>query len=250
MYILEGNIGAGKSTFLKVLQAHCADVLTAYEPLNEWYRHVEGQSLLTNFYADPQRWAYAMETFAMFCRVQEHTKDQRALELDPQARIIERSIYSGHYCFALNSYQNGFMTSLEWSMYNEWFNFLIPGNCKPPHGFIYLRVEPTTAFERIHKRQRAGEELIPLKYLEQLHECHENFLVKKQGILPELKDIPVLILDGALDFEGDSTDARLLIEQVAKFIEKTKPAELLANANSSVSAFSHMRTERQHGVLI
>ncbi len=135
MYILEGNIGAGKSTFLKLIKKHMPDVSIGLEPLHNWQSHISGQSLLSNFMENPYRWAYSMETFAMICRVREHLKDQQHHN---SHLIIERSIYSGHYCFALNGYRAGFMSELEWKMYNEFFSFLIPTRCLVPRGFIYL----------------------------------------------------------------------------------------------------------------
>ena len=133
MYILEGNIGAGKSTFLQLIKKHVPEIDVALEPLHNWQKNVYGQSLLANFYQDTQRWAYSIETFAMICRVKEHIQDQA--NLNPH-RIIERSIYSGHYCFALNGYKHGFMNDIEWDLSNQWFNFFITEKCFPPRGFI------------------------------------------------------------------------------------------------------------------
>lgn len=148
MYIIEGNIGAGKSTFLKLLGHHMPQAPIGLEPLQNWQSTIYGQSLLTNFYEDPKRWAYTLETLTMMCRVREHLVDQTDKNRN---KIIERSIYSGHYAFAQNSYENGFMTNVEWAVYNEWFNFLIPNKCKAPLGFIYLRVDPEVSYERIKK---------------------------------------------------------------------------------------------------
>src|SRR3989337_1493014 len=99
MYILEGNIGAGKSTFLRLIKEHMPEIDVSFEPVHNWQKKVYGQSLLANFYQYPKRWAYTLETFAMICRVIEHLKDQSRCY---QKKIIERSIYSGHYCFTLN----------------------------------------------------------------------------------------------------------------------------------------------------
>ena len=223
MYILEGNIGAGKSTFLKLIAQHMSDISIALEPLHNWQSAVYGQSLLTNFYQNPPRWAYTMETLAMMCRVQEHLKDQATSN---SQLIVERSIYSGHYCFALNGYANGFMTELEWQMYTALFNFLIPNHCLPPQGFIYLKVDPTTAYERIKKRNRLAEKQITLKYLKQIDECHDQFLLHKQTMLPELKDIPVLVLDCNQEFEQNSSKFQEHCEQIRSFIMATKSAHL------------------------
>lgn len=49
MYIVEGNIGAGKSTFLNLIGIHMPHVSIALEPLNNWQSEEYGQSLLKNF---------------------------------------------------------------------------------------------------------------------------------------------------------------------------------------------------------
>ena len=220
MYILEGNIGAGKTTFLKLIAQKTAGISVSYEPLDDWQKRVSGRSLLESFYTDPHRWAYSMETFAMLSRVREHLRDQE--RVDPHG-IIERSVYSGFYCFALNSYRNNFLTPLEWHMCKTWFDFLIPGKCRPPHGFIYLRVNPTVAYERIVKRGRTAESGITLDYLEQLHQCHEAFLIKKEGVLRELQCVPVLTVDADQDFENNGTRLEVILDTVKNFINTVTP---------------------------
>lgn len=219
MYILEGNIGAGKSTFLKMIAQQMLDVSVALEPLHNWQSAVYGQSLLSNFYQNPQRWAYTMETLAMMCRVHEHLKDQAS---DNQQLIVERSIYSGHYCFAMNGYANGFMTDIEWQMYTALFNFLIPNHCLAPQGFIYLQVDPQVAHTRIKKRNRLAEKDITLSYLKDIEACHAQFLINKQAVLPELVDIPVLILDCNQEFEQDSVKFKEHCEQISLFMATTQ----------------------------
>ena len=233
MYILEGNIGAGKSTFLKMVEERVDGISVGYEPLADWQREIYGQSLLNNFYGEPERWAYSMETFSMLSRVRDHLSDQKRPE---PFRIIERSIYSGHYCFALNSYRSGFLSPLEWDMYNAWFNFLIPDYCKPPRGFLYLRVKPTIAFQRLRKRARSAEATVPLDYLEQLARCHDDFLIKKEGVLPELKEVPVLVLDCEDDFEEDPTCFTELVDKVRAFLIDTTPDNTVVPHEESVHA--------------
>ena len=72
MFIVEGNIGAGKSTFLSLAQQYMQDVSIALEPLQNWQQEVAGSSLLQQFYQEPERWAYTLETYAMACRVLDH----------------------------------------------------------------------------------------------------------------------------------------------------------------------------------
>lgn len=216
MFIVEGNIGAGKSTFLKLMQQFLPHITTALEPIALWDTPDQGNSLLERFIQEPQRWAYTMETFTMMCRVREHLHYQSS---NPSI-LAERSIYSGHYVFSLNGYRQGFMTEQEWQMYLLYFDYLIPAWCKPPRGFIYLRTSPEIAHARIQKRSRASESGIPLDYLRQVHEQHEQFLIRKENILEELRQVPVLVLDCDREFEENSAVAQEHSRNVAAFMEQ------------------------------
>src|SRR5579872_5169822 len=112
MYLVEGNIGAGKSTFLGLLARHLTYTSVCFEPREQW-QHEDGQSLLSLFYQDPKRWAYTMETVAMIWRVRNHLLEQKNAH---PFRIMERSVYSGHYVFAYNDYAQGYLTKLEWEL--------------------------------------------------------------------------------------------------------------------------------------
>lgn len=218
MYILEGNIGAGKSTFLKLLSERVPHIQVGLEPLHNWQKSVSGQSLLTNFYQDPHRWAFSIETFAMMCRVKEHLHDQSFVG---QLRLIERSIYSGHYCFTYNGYANGYISELEWQMYQAWFDFLIPNKCALPEGFIYLKTDPDIAYSRIKKRNRLAEKEITRAYLRQIHEHHEQFLLEKKNLVNGLEHVPVLVLDGNQEFEDDEQVFYNHAERIQEFMAQT-----------------------------
>ncbi len=219
MYLLEGNIGAGKSTFLRLLAHHMPNIKAIDEPVNNWQNTVYGQSLLTNFYEDPKRWAYTFELLTMTCRVEEHLKEQEHDNMT--TKVAERSIYSGYYCFAHNSYAQQFLSDIEWQMYQEWFSFLIPNKCKPPQGFIYLRVSPEVAYERIKKRNRHAEKTLSFAYLKQIHRRHESFLTKKEGILPNLKRVPVLTLDCNEEFENNPAQLHRHMHAIESFFVQT-----------------------------
>jgi deoxyadenosine/deoxycytidine kinase len=216
MYLVEGNIGAGKTTFLKLIQERLPEIAVIFEPLHNWQGQVYGQSILSNFYQDPHRWAYTMETLAMACRVREHLSEQ---ENPNPFRLMERSIYSGHYVFATNGYQNGFLSELEWQVYLQWFNFLVTGKCMPPQGFIYLKTDPEISYERLRRRDRSSEKTISLEYIKQIHACHEEYLIQRKSLLAELLAIPVLILDCNNDFEANSSQFAAHAEKVASFVQ-------------------------------
>lgn len=216
MYIVEGNIGVGKSTFLKLISKLSPSVEILTEPKDNWINQIYGQSLLENFYKDPKRWAYTMETLAMVCRARDHLREQEKIEKNV---VMERSIYSGHYCFALNGYQNGFFSQLEWQIYNKWVDFLLNKSCKPPKGFIYLKADPNVCIERIKKRNRVSEKKITLAYIKQIDHWHERFLIQKQGVMQNIINVPVLVLDCNQDFVENEDNMNKHIVKLQAFFE-------------------------------
>ncbi len=216
MYIIEGNIGAGKSTFLNLISQSIPEIISIPEPVHTWQSNQQGQSLLANFYRDPNRWAYSMETFALIARVHEHKNNKHYIH--QRTTIIERSVYSGYYCFARNSYINGYMTDLEWELYTTIFTMLVSGELSLPQGFIYLKIDPEQALERTKKRNRSAESTLTLDYLRQIHERHEEFLVHTRDSMPELQHVPVLVLDVNYEFEHDKELQEQLLTQVREFI--------------------------------
>lgn len=217
MYILEGNIGVGKSTFLNKVKENIPELEVLTEPVNNWTNQIFGQSLLENFYKDTSRWAYTLENLAMIHRVKDHIEIQQK---GNQNILIERSIYSGHYCFTKNSYQNGHLTEIEWEIYNKWADHLLK-SCNPPKGFIYLKANPEICMNRIKKRNRISEKKITLAYIRQIDEWHEKFLTKKENIKDNLKDIPVLTINCDIDFIENPQELVKHIGKVKKFIAET-----------------------------
>jgi deoxyadenosine/deoxycytidine kinase len=233
MYIVEGNTGVGKSSFLTLITKFCPEISVIHEPLENWAGQTAGKSLLGNFYTEPKRWAYTMETMTMFSRVKEHVKEQQNTNLN---RLMERSIYSGHYCFAKNGHKHGFFTPIEWNIYSQWVEFLITKHCNPPRGFIYLRAEPEVCFKRIRQRNRAGEESVSLEYMKQIHDWHEKLLISKHDVADNLKDVPVLVLDCNHDFVAYPERMREYAEQVRDFFMQTQ-IQLNTSSHFSTASF-------------
>ena len=120
-FVVEGNIGAGKSTFLKVINTFL-NAQVVYEPHAKW-QNVGGENLLERFYADTQRWGYTFQTYAFLTRVLE--REKAALTNTHPFQILERSVFSDRYCFAQNCFELGLMNALEWKLYQEWFAWLV-----------------------------------------------------------------------------------------------------------------------------
>ncbi len=196
--VIEGNIGAGKSTFLRLLSEHL-NVDPVFEPHDKWQNVGDGENLLEKFYTDIRRWAYTFQTYAFVTRVLEQEKQLKKCITGVQ--VLERSVYSDRYCFAKNCYEMGVMQPLEWQLYRDWFTWLVEGYTTKPTGFIYLQTDPSVCYDRLRQRNRHEEATVPLDYLRRLHEKHENWLINRVDIADYLKDIPVLTLSCNDDFE-------------------------------------------------
>ncbi len=218
MYLLEGNIGAGKTTLLQLIKHHISMLSIIQEPLVAWHTNTNGTTLLTEFYKDPKRWTFTMEASTLISRVNEYRME---LAKKNPLQIMERSVYSGYHCFAKNGHEHAFMNDLEWHSYNALFNFLTESHCIPPTGFIYLQTNPQICHQRIQLRNRSGEETIPLSYLEQIHEKHEQYLINDRSCTGLIKNVPVLILNGDVDFKKDPSAILAIKEAIELFVFQT-----------------------------
>lgn len=215
--IVEGNIGAGKSTLLRILQEHL-DIQPVFEPHEKW-QHIGGSedNLLEKFYKDTSRWAYTFQSYAFVTRVREQ---EELIQKYPDAvHVVERSVYSDRYCFAKNCFQMGTMSSLEWQLYKEWFEWLVENYTTKPSGFIYLQTDPQVCYKRLLKRNRSEEASVPLDYLIALHKKHEAWLLDKKDVAPYLKDVPVLVLEVNKEFEQDTQEQQQHIAKIVDFFD-------------------------------
>jgi len=207
--VVEGNIGSGKTTFLQPF-ATLKQVEVVEEPVKEWRNLDNGRhNLLELMYTDPTRWSLLFQTYVQLTMVKQHSKPSTK-----PIRIMERSL--ARYCFVENLYERGQMTDAEYAVLSEWFNFLV--TC-PQLDFgidhiIYLRTDPEIAWERVKKRSRHEEDLIPKKYLSDLHELHEDWLCRKTKFQP--LPAPVTIIDANQDLESIQTQYQNLKDQLIR----------------------------------
>lgn len=216
--MIEGNIGAGKSTFLKLIQEKLA-VQIVPEPLHMWQHPKNDQNLLDMFYHNPERWAYTFQTYAFVSRIIEQ---ERMTAINPYSiQILERSVFSDRYCFAYTLYEQKAISPLEWHMYKEWFSWLVDTYVAKPHGFIYLRTNPEICYQRMQKRNRSEEIGVSRDYLSTLHNKHEQWLLAKEGISDYLKRTPVLVLECDKEFETDTAIQNQHLERIMQFCRES-----------------------------
>lgn len=217
-FFIEGNIGAGKSTFLSSI-GRFLKVQSVFEPCHAWQDVGGTGNILQAFYQDGKRWAYTFQSYAFITRVLEQEKNRKQ---HPGAlQLLERSVYSDRYCFAKNAYETGLMTPLEWGLYREWFEWLVQSRLEQPAGFIYLQTDPKVCLQRLSRRARSEEKQVPLAYLELLHTKHEEWLINKKEVAPYLYKAPVLIIDGNEEFEHDEHVQRKHAQKIIEFMERS-----------------------------
>lgn len=190
-FIIEGNIGTGKSTLIKLLNEKL-DSEIIYEPLDEWLntKDNENKNILDHFYNDTNRWAFTFQVNALITRALSLNKPQ-----EKSVRFVERSIHTDKNVFAKNSFENKQINSIEYQLYNKYYNWISNKFNVVPDGYIYLRADPNISFDRINKRARSEEDIIPFEYIEQIHKKHDDWLLNNKNIL-------VINVNG--DFEKDT----------------------------------------------
>ncbi|XP_049640394.1 deoxyguanosine kinase, mitochondrial [Suncus etruscus] len=233
---VEGNIAVGKSTFVKLLMATYPEWHVATEPVATWQNVLTSDTqkdsttqslgnLLDLMYQEPARWSYTFQTFSFMSRlkIQLEPIPERLLQASNAVQIFERSVYSDRYVFAKSLYENGSLNDLEWHIYQNWHSFLLQEFATQLrlHGFIYLQATPQVCLKRMHLRARQEEKGVELSYLEQLHEQHEAWLVRKSTRLHSdtLLNIPVLVLDVNDDFSEVGAKQKDLMEKVITFVK-------------------------------
>ena len=194
---IEGNIGSGKSTLLERLRNEFKDnkyVSFLREPVDEWekIKDKDGNTMLQKFYANQIEYSFAFQMMAYISRltiIRENVRDiMKAINKEkeegniPKKYIIitERSLYTDKYVFAKMLFDQGKIEDVKYQIYLNWFDEFAKDF--PVNDVIYVSTDPTKCYERIHKRARVGEEVIPMAYLESCHKYHNEFLDETTGI--------------------------------------------------------------------
>jgi deoxyadenosine/deoxycytidine kinase len=214
---IDGNIGAGKSTFLRHLKDKYPEWHFIDEPVDAWtkFKNNQDESLLEVFYKDRHRWSYTFQNCALLTRVRAITKSikewQNECKLNPEKAkhnifITERCVETDYNVFAKMLHDDGSLDKLEWDLYRQWYRFLIQSSNVEVEGIIYVNCSPNKCLERISHRAREGESVIPLDYLSNLHNYHKNWI--------ENTTVPVL------DINTECDGYEYPMEEVMKYVSR------------------------------
>jgi deoxyadenosine/deoxycytidine kinase len=210
---IEGNIGSGKTTLLSNLQNAFPgkNILFVKEPVNVWeeIKDTQGKTMLEKFYADQQKYAFSFQIMAFISRI---SLLKQSIRENPDSVIItERSLHTDKMVFAQMLFDSGLIEDVNFQIYLKWFDEF-SREC-PLNRVIYVKTDPDVCIQRIAKRSRAGESVIPIDYLRECHEYHEK-------MMEALSAIPQLILDGNVDIYENGDELQSWIQQISSFLQE------------------------------
>ena len=172
-----GNIGVGKSTLTQLL----SDTL-GWEP---FYEAVSDNPYLADFYGDMTRYAFHSQIFFLSRRLRHH---RRLLDF-PNSVVQDRSVYEDAEIFARGLFEQGFMSSDEWSLYQRLYAELLHSPAaRPPRLLVYLHGPLDVIIDRIAVRGRPKEKDTSVEYWTALHDRYERWI-------EEFNHCPILALD-------------------------------------------------------
>lgn len=196
IYSLDGNIGSGKSTLGNLIKQiryiNGKKVIFLQEPVSVWssIKNSENKNAIQCFYENQKKYSFAFQMMAYISRL---SMVKKAIKENPDSIIItERSVFTDRNVFAQMLFEDKLIDEIEYKIYLKWYDEFLEDT--PLSGIIYLETTPETCFNRIKKRNRSGEEEIPLFYLERCHNYHKKWLKHSNN---------VLVLDGDLTIDTD-----------------------------------------------
>lgn len=183
--IVEGNIGAGKSTFAECL-ARALDGEYLPEPADGTNPYLE------DYYRAPERWAFEMQMFLLTRRFRAQKYAQSKVRHGGGFVVLDRSYY-GDVCFANVQRQLGYFSERDYETYMSHHTDM-KCQLEPPAAAVFLNVDPETCKERIGRRMsekegRKCESGISIDYLSRL-EAEIDALAESMRGKTLVKELP------------------------------------------------------------
>lgn len=183
--VLDGGIGSGKSTLMKILKKEWKtrklNLQYFQEPVDVW----SGQSkehphnYLGEYYSDQERNSFLFQMEVM--RTKQNIFNPRKSEINshsfnnnPNVMITERSPFSDKI-FASLCHKNGKMRTCEFDLFsalNQRFCDELLEKCE--FVFCYIESSPEDNHKKMVKRNRSEEKTVPMGYLQQLEKVHND----------------------------------------------------------------------------
>lgn len=259
---LEGNTGAGKSTLSKILAEHLSASIVP-EPFEHWLNVADKGNLFDQFLADGKQWSMYLTIYSTITKIRAleqvaRSNNHELIIIDRSilsdgnafakvhttqgllsqeqvttytefllATLGDVRILSKKSGDIFDGYKHAFSDPLKQEIVTQASKIMTEGAAYKIDGLIYLRTSPSICKKRADERDRDYRDADsgPVgQFYEKLGSAHDEWLQHRQSIEWQGKNIPVLILNGDVDFVGDAMARAALIQQVRQFITRLQNA--------------------------
>lgn len=197
---IEGVIGVGKTSLANLL----GDRLDAKLVLEKF----EENPFLTDFYRDPERYAFQTQLFFLLSRYRQQ-QETRQTDMFHKLVITDYMFEKDRLFASLNLDDN------EITLYDSVAN-LLQRNVIPPDLVIYLQADTGTLMNRIRSRQRDFEDAISSDYIDALTQVYNEFFFRYESS-------PLLIINtNDIDFVNNEKDLEEVIGYIRQPVSGTK----------------------------
>jgi len=198
--VIEGNIGAGKTTLAKMI----AEEYNAKLILEQF----ADNSFLPKFYNDPDRYSFPLELSFLAERYQQLNRDLTSRDLFKPFNVAD------YYFMKSLIFAKATLKQDEYNLYRQIFNIIYQSIPKPDL-YVYLHLDIKKLKENIFKRGREYEKGISEEYLKNLQKGYFDFFRQQN-------DMSFLIIDtNNVDFVDNQNDYRKIKALI--FQEKYDP---------------------------
>jgi deoxyguanosine kinase len=191
--VIEGNIGAGKTT----LSTHIANDFNSKLILEKFAEN----PFLPKFYKEPDKYSFQLELSFLADRF--HQLKQEFVNYD----LFKSFLVSDYYFMKSLVFAKQTLQDDEYKLYRSIFN-IIYHTLPKPDLYVYLYVTPENLLANIKKRGRDYEMDITKEYLEKIQNSYFEFFKQE-------KDIRFLIIDtNNIDFVGNAEHYDLIKDAI------------------------------------
>ena len=197
--VVEGNIGSGKTSLVKMLTKE----LSAHSI----YEEFSDNPFLPKFYAEPEKHAFPLELSFLAERYHQLKKELNTRDL------FHKNIISDYYFIKSLIFAEITLPEDEFALYKKLFH-IIHQKLPQPDLLIYLYSDVERLQKNISMRGRDYESQITDDYLKKIHKGYFNFLSQQNTF-------PVLILNLTnIDFVEQKEDFMKILVSLGETYEK------------------------------
>jgi len=164
--VIEGNIGAGKTT----LASRIAEEFNARLILE----HFADNPFLPKFYGDPDKYSFPLELSFLASRYR-----QLREELEPQDLFSSFTVADYYFAKSL-IFAASTLKGDEYNLYRQIF-YIIYSSLPRPDIYVYLHLNPDRLLRNIEKRGRRYEKSITIEYLQKIQDSYFAFFRQNSG---------------------------------------------------------------------